>query len=118
MMRPGLIAGSACILASLLLGQWHGASAQSEPSQTAQKDCLEFVAGRPDTPPGAPMLINKCTGHTFVLVTKQPAGPRGAKHVHYFWQRIPMREPPSDLASARPAAGSKCFAYENRLFCE
>ena len=64
------------------------------------------------------MLINKCAGHTFVLVTKQRAGPRGGKHAQYLWQRIPMRELPSDLASTRSAPESKCFAYENRLFCE
>jgi hypothetical protein len=114
MMRLSLIAVFTCILSSL----GHGASAQSESSHTAQKDCIEFVAGRRDTPPCAPMLINKCTGHTFVLVTRQPSGSRGAKHVHYLWQRIFMREPPPELASTRTAPGSKCFAYENRLFCE
>jgi hypothetical protein len=91
--------------------------AEAESSRAAQKPCFEFVAGRPDTPPGAPMLVNTCTGQTFVLA-KQSHGPRGGKHARYVWQQLPMREVQSDLTGTRAAQKSGCFAYDNRLFCE
>ena len=117
MMRWYLIAGSACLLAEVLLGGWHSAATAAESDETAQKHCFQFVAGRPDTLPIAPMLINTCTGETFMLA-KQARGLRGAKSAQYVWRQIPMGEPQPDAVNTRAARSSKCFAYDNRLFCE
>jgi hypothetical protein len=62
------------------------------------------------------MLINKCTGKTFVLVTRSRRSQNG-KPSQYVWQPIPVADPLLDMAS-RPSTGKKCFAYDNRLFCE
>ena len=118
MMQRRLTKGVACILAPLLLGFWHCASAQSDLGKTGQESCLEIIAGRAGIPPGAPMLFDKCTGHTFMLIKTRGQGFRGGKPARYVWERIPMREPLSALASTRRAPTSKCFAYDNRLFCE
>jgi hypothetical protein len=117
MMRWPHIAGRACVLAPLLLGHWQSALAETDSSQAAQKPCFEFVAGRPDTPPSAPMLINTCNGQTFVLA-KQSHARRGGKQARYVWQQLPMRGVQSDLTGTRAAQKSGCFAYDNRLFCQ
>jgi hypothetical protein len=62
------------------------------------------------------MLFNKCTGKTFVLVTKSRRS-QNSKPAQYVWEPIPVADPVRDMAN-RPSAGKKCFAYDNRLFCE
>jgi hypothetical protein len=92
------------------------AAAQSEPTPPLQTACFELVARQPGTPPDAPMLINKCTGKTFVLVTRSRRSQAG-KPSQYVWEPIPIADPVRDMAGSR-SAGKKCFAYDKRLFCE
>ena len=118
MMRAGLIAGAAAALLAL-----PGAAA----AQTASAPCFELIPARPQIEPPAPMLVDKCSGRTWLL---KRAG-RGT----YRWATVDMDgempkatdRPPTDDQPANkagnPAAnkdgdGKKCFTFNNRKFCE
>ena len=58
MTRAGLIAGAAAALLTL-----PGAAA----AQTATAPCYELIPARPRIEPPAPMLVDKCSGRTWLL---------------------------------------------------
>jgi hypothetical protein len=68
--------------------------------------------------PGAPLLINKCTGQTYVLtrvtVHRKSAGP-----YTYRWQPIAVSDTPEAAPKPATAAptGHKCFSFDGRQFC-
>jgi hypothetical protein len=81
--------------------------------------CYEMLAAEANTLPGRPLLINKCTGQTFVLMRVPPKGkPAGGSA--YRWQPIAVGD---DSAEAKPkpataaTAGHKCFSLDGRKFC-
>lgn len=110
MMQAMLAAGSVLLLSG-------GAVAQ-----TVSTPCFEFVPVRPRIEPASPMLIDKCTGRTWLLTR----GSRGA----YRWAAIHTEsEMPKatdrPVTDASPAAkadkdggAGKCFTFNNRKFCE
>jgi hypothetical protein len=96
-------------------------------AQTAATPCFEFIPARPRIEPPTPMLVDKCTGRTWLLTRAS----RGA----YRWAAIQteIEQPESDKPKAtdRPVTdtgpagradkeggGSKCFTFNNRKFCE
>ena len=93
-------------------------------------ECFELVAARAGTIPGAPMLINKCAGTTYVLTRQGKSGEssRAAPDPSYAWVPIAIIEKPvkaesapvlkSKREEAKAASGKKCFTYDNRTFCE
>jgi hypothetical protein len=91
---------------------------QGEQTPTARTDCFELVVAQQGTPPGSPMLVNKCNGHTFILVAKPSQRTRNGKSVRYVWEAIPVADSGADLTSNRPALGKECFTYDDRVFCK
>ena len=92
--------------------------AQSAPPLPAGGACYEMFPAEANTLPGSPMLINKCTGQSYVLA-RVPAKEKGAAGQSYRWQPIAMAdvaEVKSKPATAAPA-GHKCFSFDGRLFC-
>jgi hypothetical protein len=96
-------------------------------AQTAPAPCYELIPARPRIEPPAPMLVDKCSGRTWLL---KRAGRGG-----YRWAAIDVDEdmpkatdrPPIDNQPAgkadNPSAdkegdGAKCFTFNNRKFCE
>jgi hypothetical protein len=64
------------------------------------------------------MLINKCTGQTYVL-TRVPGKEKVTTGPAYRWQPIAMgdgAEVKPQPATAAPA-GQKCFSFDGRQFC-
>ena len=85
-----------CLIASTLLlalaiGQ---ASAQERAQHGA---CFDVVAAPSETQPAGAILLNRCSGQTWILVSIEPR-PRSG-------------EPAA-------AAGDKCFSFQGRRFCE
>lgn len=106
----GLAASAAALLAL------PGAAA----AQTASTPCYELIPARAGIEPPAPMLVDKCSGRSWLLVR---AG-RGS----YRWATLGM-EAEKPKATDRPVTdsqpvrkdggdGSKCFTFNNRKFCE
>lgn len=95
------------------------AMAQSAPPPPAGGACYEMLPGEANTLPGSPMLINKCTGQTYVLM-RGPAKGKAAGSPAYRWQPIAVGD---DAPEARPKpaaaapAGHKCFSFDGRQFC-
>jgi hypothetical protein len=92
-------------------------------AQTASAPCYEFVPARPRIEPPAPMLVDRCSGRTWLLARSG----RGA----YRWALVDMEyekpkstdRPATDTQAAAPLARKdgdpqKCFTFNNRKFCE
>jgi hypothetical protein len=97
--------GCAALVTAIVAAWGHAcgsADAQDLPLGGRQ-DCFEVIPARPGTLPSAPLLINKCSGATYVLATK----PNDRRT--YYWKPIQAR-----AADDR----EKCFTYNNRVFCE
>jgi hypothetical protein len=85
-------------------------------AQTAAP-CYEYVPVRPRIEPSLPMLVDKCSGRTWLL-----RGGRGG----YRWAVIEMEldkpkttdRPVTDHQPARKDDGKKCFTFNDRKFCE
>ena len=105
-------------------------AAQEAPLPGSRTECFELVAARPGAIPGAPMLINKCAGTTYVLTRQGRPGQnsRADPDPSYAWVPIAIIEKPAKpelvpalkgkREGAKAASGKKCFTYDNRSFCE
>lgn len=119
------------IILGILLSHPIGATvaAQEVPTQGNRPDCFELVAVQLGVIPGAPMLINKCTGITYVLTRRGNPGqrPKNNSTSSYVWVPIDVVDKPGrrDVVpvpeikkGAKVGSGKKCFTYDNRTFCE
>jgi hypothetical protein len=105
------------LLAAMVFSLPPGAAvAQSVPSQTG---CFEIVAARSESHPSGSILLNRCSGQTWMLVQAYPS-PAGGTAV-YRWSAIAS----DATAEPRPSAGApvattsdKCFMFQGRRFCE
>ena len=74
---------------------------QKSPDAASASACFEIVAPPPDRFPAGNLLLNKCTGTTWMLVREQLKGNRGA------WQWSPLRtnqdEPTFPMPEITPA---------------
>ncbi len=95
------------------------ALAQGSASQAA---CFEVLAGPSETQPAGAILLNPCSGQTWLLVRTSPSPARGGPgHPLYRWSAIA-----GDVADPKPppppapvtATGDKCFIFQGRRFCE
>lgn len=94
------------------------ASAASVQAQETTFTCFSMIEGQADVPPAAPLLLNRCTGDTFVL-RRSPKDPGG-----FAWAALskagsaaaePQR-PPLELKSSN-VGKSGCFTYNSRSYC-
>jgi hypothetical protein len=92
------------------------ASANDLPASSSA--CFSVIAGRPDVPPAAPMLLDGCTGETFVL--RRSLGHSG----RYEWVALAKGNATAAKASERvlpskpPQVGKiGCFTYNARSYC-
>lgn len=87
--------------------------AQPAPSASASSACYEMIPADANTLPGSPMLINKCTGETYVL-TRAAAKASGSPK--YRWLPVAMGDALSVTTKVAPT-GRKCFSFDGRQFC-
>jgi hypothetical protein len=86
-------------------------------SQNADTVCFEVIPARPNIEPPAPIMIDKCSGRSWVLL-------RNGKS--YRWSIISLEAEKPKTAdrvqnegdAAPGGASPKCFSYNNRKFCE
>jgi hypothetical protein len=82
--------------------------------------CFEMIPAIPKTLPGAPILLNKCTGDSFVLSRLGPNAPGGRKaEPPYQWLPIGRAVTAEGKAKFEQSGsvGAKCFSYDGRHFC-
>jgi hypothetical protein len=111
MMRAGLAAAA---IAAVWLIAVAPAAAQ-DPSSP----CYELIPARAKIDPPAPMLVDKCSGRTWLLT-------RGARGV-WRWAAIDAdgdkpkatdRPPIDKQPGPKDGDGKKCFTFNDRKFCE
>ena len=106
------------LLACSLLLSPAGAIAEQAPPAPGGSVCYELIPAAANTLPGAPLLVNKCSGQTYVL-TRMSSRAKATGHHVYRWHPIALgnaTETKPRPAAAAPA-GSKCFAFDGRQFC-
>jgi hypothetical protein len=79
--------------------------------------CFHVIEGQANVPPGAPVLVDRCTGNTFVLVRAKGGA------TAYRWAPI-GRSGEGETVAARPSsavprakATANCFSYNGRSYC-
>ena len=102
----------ACALA-LLPATVIAQTAQPAPSAPASGACYEMLPADANTLPGSPMLINKCTGQTYVLMR---AAVKASGVPKYRWLPIALDDAPEGKSKRTPA-GHNCFSFDGRQFC-
>jgi hypothetical protein len=112
----------AALAASFVAGSTYGASAQASPPKPAAGSCFELILPERRTQLPSPLLFNRCTGATWVLVKS------GSRSV-YRWVSLEIDDPllagekdrvaGAPKPQAKPSApGEKCFEFTGRRFCE
>jgi hypothetical protein len=81
--------------------------------------CYEIIAGREATRVEGAILLNRCSGQTWILTRT---------HLAYRWSPIATAEtqvatspsPPPKIRVPKPAdqSNAKCFAFQGRQYCE
>jgi hypothetical protein len=118
-----------CVSAGLALGTiCIGSAALAAGPDEASSRCFEIIVPQRQTQPDSPLLFNKCTGATWLLVRshKWNGKSRGYRWVSLEVDNLPRvdqstRIPPSATATPEakpPITGEKCFEFTGRRFCE
>jgi hypothetical protein len=121
-----IVSGRGCraaflLVATLLIGlPAAGASAQTD---EAQARCFDIITLRNTAQPDGSILLNRCTGQTWLLSRNKRRG--GA--LGYRWNLLVadggeiskslLRPEPRMSAPMGPSTG-KCFGFQGRQFCE
>ncbi|MFM1814790.1 MAG: hypothetical protein RLZ98_1485 [Pseudomonadota bacterium] len=118
-----------CVAVAFLGSSLAGPSIAEDAKSPTLVPCFEVIRGSGNIEPAAPMLINKCTGETFLL--KRLRGSADAS-AGYAWVPLVTRR-----RNVKPQAASKyrgrgrnyikrrkalasppCFKFDGRTFCE
>jgi hypothetical protein len=97
-------------------------SAQEASPLPQTSRCFAVIEGKSDVPPGVPILVNTCSGQTFMLSRSR----RGSKQRSYQW--IPITQPKQSgqteqrtsratTRTSKQATRQGCFSYGGRTFC-
>jgi hypothetical protein len=107
------------LAATLVSNLVSGAIAQTPEVGEPTRACYEVIAGRVDSQSEGAILVNRCSGQTWILVRTRLA---------YRWSPIATADtqvaasPPSPpkVHFPKPAAqnNSKCFTFQGRQYCE
>jgi hypothetical protein len=128
MCRAAILLLHLCFLA-------HPAAAQRVEPEKAAGTCFEIISPQRYTQPGSPLLFNRCTGETWLLMANRRDGSgRGAAGPpSYRWvalevagaplndtKRTQLLAPPSPGMRPHPAdePDKRCFVFTGRRFCE
>jgi hypothetical protein len=115
----------AFLAASLAGAPSNGASAQVSESKRGAGSCFEMILPQRQMQLNSPLLFNRCTGATWLLVRNQGTG--GSARPAYRWVSLETDDPlparSKEYHAPKPAgvpnvAGSKCFEFSGRRFCE
>ena len=110
------------LAASLVGAPSDGAFAQASGPKQAAGSCFEIILPQPQTQLTSPLLFDRCTGATWMLVRS------GTRSV-YRWASLAIDDPllagGKDRVAVAPkpeaapgSPGRKCFEFTGRRFCE
>ena len=110
----------AVLAASLTAAAYHSARAQATGSRPAAEACFEFILPQRYMQLTSPLLFDRCTGATWVLVKS------GNRSV-YRWVSLEIDDPITTnsgivavprLEDKPIVPNAKCFEFTGRHFCE
>jgi hypothetical protein len=108
-----ILAGSVLAMAAMPL-----VSADAVLAQGAGAACFEVIPARANIEPPVPIMIDKCSGRSWVLI-RNGRSYRWALIATDLEKAKTADRAPVDGAAAAPDSGSqKCFTFNNRKFCE
>jgi len=115
LVRCAIVVGGAGLLAG-------SAAAQDAPKGA----CFDIIAGNTDTQLAGTILLNRCSGQTWILVRNQRRTADGSRYQWSLLANAPREEPPPTAkvptAKSPPAKSAttsgKCFTFQQRRFCE
>ena len=77
--------------------------------------CFQMLPATPDTLPGSPMLLNKCTGDTYVL-SRVRYKKKSRVRTIYRWVPIAIGDRQAQPVP-KVSGGENCFEFNGRRFC-
>jgi hypothetical protein len=111
------------VVAALLLGSVADAAA-AEVSEAGHggNPCFDIIEPKRYAQPPSPVLFNRCTGESWILVQDHTGKARRFSRASYRWAVLERDGTPAAQAAAprpeTPDAGRKCFVFTGRRFCE
>lgn len=108
-------------VASMLAISGNAALAQAPAPETA---CFQMMATPAGAGPASTILLDRCTGQTWILARRFQAAAKGRSgNAAFRWEPLSKdnAEPPPSrkpVATAPTATGDKCFTFQGRRFCE
>jgi hypothetical protein len=120
----------ALLLVASFVGLSGSAVAQGSDPDRSAGACFEIVVPQRNMPPARPLLFNKCTGATWLLVRHPARAGNGERaRLVYRWVSLEADRPlltergepagtPSAPANGSGRPGQKCFEFTGRRFCE
>jgi len=93
-----------------------GEAAVAQSPDTGKSACYEVIPPQPNAQPRTPMLVDRCSGRTWLLA-------KSGRSAGYRWVRVttddtPPPSPGAAQAKAPPSDARNCFTFNNRRFCE
>jgi hypothetical protein len=100
--------------------------AQAPAADRSRATCFEIIAPQRHAEPASPILFDKCSGKTWLLVRAEGRHRPGYRWVSLGMDGQPLGGSPaaerpatSPVAAAAPnSGGRKCFVFAGRQYCE
>jgi hypothetical protein len=93
-------------------------TAQAQTAQAQGPACFEVIPARPNIEPPAAIMVDKCSGRSWVLIRNGKSYRWSLIATEIEKPKIADRAPVEGAAPAPEAGSQKCFTFNNRKFCE
>ena len=114
---------TACLIIAALTMELPAADVSAQTAEAQASPCFDIITVRNTAQPGGAILLNRCTGQTWLLTRNARRG--GA--LAYRWNLVvadggeigrPLPRPEVRMPAIVAPSTSKCFAFQGRQFCE
>ncbi len=107
--RTRYVMAAALVLAALSAAQT---------TQAQNNVCFEVIPARPNIEPPAAIMVDKCTGKSWVLIRNGKSYRWSLITTELEKPKIADRAPVEGAVPAPDAGPQKCFTFNGRKFCE
>jgi hypothetical protein len=113
---------AAFLIIGALVAELSAADASAQTAET-QPHCFDVITPRNTAQPDGSLLLNRCTGQTWLLSRNARRG----RVLGYRWNLLfadgdeiskPSSRPEPRIPAVVPPSTGKCFNFQGRQFCE
>jgi hypothetical protein len=90
----------------------------AQTTQAQNNVCFEVIPARPNIEPPAAIMVDKCTGKSWVLIRNGKSYRWSLITTELEKPKIADRAPVEGAVPAPDAGPQKCFTFNGRKFCE